>query len=109
MFFRLKKSGERAYVQIVENKRVDGAVRQSVQYHGADWMVRTDAARTIAALFRQAHVALPPRARQTAPRRSPRPPQNPPQNAEAAPSIVPRRLESRRKLMKIRGLLKLGV
>ncbi|HTO80472.1 MAG TPA: IS1634 family transposase [Methylocystis sp.] len=30
MFFRLKKSGERAYVQIVENKRIDGAVRQSV-------------------------------------------------------------------------------
>jgi transposase len=30
MFFRLKKSGERAYVQIVENKRVNGAVRQSV-------------------------------------------------------------------------------
>ena len=30
MFFGLKKSGERAYVQIVENKRVDGAVRQSV-------------------------------------------------------------------------------
>jgi transposase len=30
MFFRLKKSGQRAYVQIVENKRVDGAVRQSV-------------------------------------------------------------------------------
>jgi hypothetical protein len=30
MFFRLKKSGERAYVQIVENNRVGGAVRQSV-------------------------------------------------------------------------------
>jgi len=30
MFFRVKKSGERAYVQIVENKRVDGSVRQSV-------------------------------------------------------------------------------
>jgi hypothetical protein len=30
MFFRLKKSGERAYVQIVENKRIDGVVRQSV-------------------------------------------------------------------------------
>jgi hypothetical protein len=30
MFFRLKKSGQRAYVQIVENKRIDGAVRQSV-------------------------------------------------------------------------------
>ena len=26
MFFRLKKSGERSYIQIVENKRVDGAV-----------------------------------------------------------------------------------
>src|SRR5271166_2569779 len=30
MFFRFKKSGQRSYVQIVENKRVDGAVRQSV-------------------------------------------------------------------------------
>src|SRR6202158_4180751 len=30
MFFRIKKSGRRAYVQVVENKRVDGAVRQSV-------------------------------------------------------------------------------
>jgi len=28
--FRIKKSGERSYIQIVENKRVDGAVRQSV-------------------------------------------------------------------------------
>src|SRR5262245_1041075 len=30
MFFRIKKSDDRAYVQVVENKRVDGAVRQSV-------------------------------------------------------------------------------
>jgi DDE family transposase len=30
MFFRIKKSGDRAYVQVVENKRLDGAVRQSV-------------------------------------------------------------------------------
>jgi hypothetical protein len=30
MFFRSKKSGKRSYVQIVENRRVDGAVRQSV-------------------------------------------------------------------------------
>ena len=29
-FFRIKKSGHRAYVQVVENKRFDGAVRQSV-------------------------------------------------------------------------------
>src|SRR5271155_5523081 len=30
MFFRLKKSGERGYVQIVENKRAGAAVRQRV-------------------------------------------------------------------------------
>lgn len=30
MFFRLKKSCSRAYVQIVENKRVGGAVQQTV-------------------------------------------------------------------------------
>ena len=30
MFFRIKKSGPRSYVQIVENNRVDGAVQQSV-------------------------------------------------------------------------------
>jgi hypothetical protein len=30
MFFRLKKSGERGYVQIVENKRDGTAVRQRV-------------------------------------------------------------------------------
>ena len=29
-FFRIKKSGHRAYVQVVKNKRFDGAVRQSV-------------------------------------------------------------------------------
>ena len=38
-----------------------------LQYRGADWLVRTDAAPATTALFRQAHVALPPRARQTAP------------------------------------------
>src|SRR5215472_11502306 len=30
MFFRVKKSGGRGYVQIVENRRVVGSVRQSV-------------------------------------------------------------------------------
>lgn len=30
MFFRLKKSGVRSYVQIVESRRIGGAVRQSV-------------------------------------------------------------------------------
>jgi hypothetical protein len=30
MFFRVKKSGQRAYLQIVENQRIGGTVRQSV-------------------------------------------------------------------------------
>jgi hypothetical protein len=30
VFFRIKKSGHRAYVQVVENKRFDGAARESV-------------------------------------------------------------------------------
>jgi hypothetical protein len=30
MFFRIKKSGTRGYVQVVENKRIDGEARQSV-------------------------------------------------------------------------------
>ena len=31
MFFRIKPSGGRRYLQIVENKRVDGKVRQVVR------------------------------------------------------------------------------
>jgi transposase len=38
-----------------------------LQHRGADWLVRTDATPAVTALFRKAHVALPPRARQTAP------------------------------------------
>ena len=38
-----------------------------IAHRGADWLVRTDASPNVAALFRTAHVALPPRARQTAP------------------------------------------
>ena len=38
-----------------------------IAHRGADWLVRTDAAPSVAALFRAAHVALPPRATQTAP------------------------------------------
>ena len=33
MFFRVKKSGPRAYLQIVENHRIGGTVRQSVIAH----------------------------------------------------------------------------
>ncbi len=36
-------------------------------HRGADWLVRTDAAPNVAVLFRAAHIALPPRARQVAP------------------------------------------
>jgi transposase len=38
-----------------------------LEHRGADWLVRTDATRNVAALFRHAHIALPPRAKQTAP------------------------------------------
>jgi transposase len=44
-----------------------------LQHRGADWRVRTDATPMIAALFRHAHIALPPRARQTAPPKPPAP------------------------------------
>jgi hypothetical protein len=45
MFFRIKKSGARACVQVVENKRVDGAVRQSViaNLGRADDLIASDA------------------------------------------------------------------
>jgi hypothetical protein len=36
-------------------------------HRGVDWLVRTDVAPNVAALFRAAHIALPPRARQLAP------------------------------------------
>ena len=38
-----------------------------LEHRGTDWVVRTDATRNVAALFRHAHIGLPPRARQTAP------------------------------------------
>jgi transposase len=52
-----------------------------IQHRGADWLVRTDAAPSVTALFRAAHVALPPRARQTAPPK----PQAPPASAKKRP------------------------
>jgi len=38
-----------------------------LEHRGTDWVVRTDATRSVAALFHHAHIGLPPRARQTAP------------------------------------------
>ena len=39
-----------------------------------DWLIRTDATPDVAAIFRQAHIALPPRAQQTLPPKPPQPP-----------------------------------
>ena len=45
-----------------------------IEHRGADWLVRTNAALSVTALFRAAHIALPPRARQTAPPKPSSPP-----------------------------------
>ena len=60
------------------------------------WLIRTDAMSDVAAIFRQAHVALPHRARQTLP---PKPAQRPKVRPRRAvlQSVVPRRPEFRRK------------
>jgi len=46
---------------------LDRLVEVRIRHRGADWRVRTDVAPAVAALFRAAHVALPPRARQARP------------------------------------------
>ena len=46
---------------------LDRLAEVRIRHRGADWLVRTDAAPTIVALFRAAHVALPPRARKARP------------------------------------------
>ena len=48
-----------------------------IRHRGADWLVRTDAAPAVTALFNHAHIALPPRARQPVPRRQPPPKSRP--------------------------------
>jgi hypothetical protein len=79
-----------------------------LQHRGADWLVRADAALNVTALFRAAHVALPPRAQQTAPPK-------PAASSKSAPKrrgrqgVVPQRLEFRCKRQEVRGLSKLGV
>ena len=46
---------------------LDRLAEVRIRHRGADWLVRTDAAPTVTALFKHAHVALPPRARQARP------------------------------------------
>ena len=74
-----------------------------IQHRGADWLGRTDAAPSVTALFRAAHVACRPvRGRPRRQNRRLRPLS--PKNAEVAPSVAPRRLKFRRKLRNIRSL-----
>ena len=46
---------------------LDRLAEVRIRHRGADWLVRTDAAPAVAALFRAAHIALPPRARHARP------------------------------------------
>ena len=46
---------------------LDRLAEVRIRHRGADWLVRTDAQPAVAALFRAAHVALPPRARKARP------------------------------------------
>ena len=55
---------------------LDRLAEVRIRHRGADWLVRSDAAPALAALFRAAHVALPPRARKARP---------PPAQAKPAP------------------------
>ena len=57
MFFRVKKSGPRAYLQIVENHRLGGTVRQSViaNLGRAEALIASGAPGRIARFGRQAH------------------------------------------------------
>jgi hypothetical protein len=46
---------------------LDALQQVQIRHRGADWLVRTDVAPSITNLFRRAHIALPPRARQSKP------------------------------------------
>ena len=46
---------------------LDRLAEVRIRHRGADWLARTDAAPDVAAIFRAAHVALPPRARKARP------------------------------------------
>ena len=48
-------------------RNLDRLAEVRIRHRGADWLVRTDAAPAVAALFRAAHVALSPRAQKARP------------------------------------------
>ena len=82
---------------------LDRLQQARLRHHGADWLLRTDATPMITALFRHAHIALPPRARQTAPPKS-APASKSAQKRRGRPAVVPRRLEFRRNPHEIKNL-----
>ena len=86
---------------------LDRLAEVPIRHRGAEWLVRTDAAPHVAALFRAARFALPPRARKARP--PPSAQSNPPQNAAAAPGVAPRRPEFHQNTNAIRCLSKSGV
>ena len=79
-----------------------------LRHRDADWLARTDASPDLAAVFRTAKIALPPRVKLVAPPPA-TPPPKPPANAAAARGVVPRPPEFRQKPCNIRGLAKSGV
>ena len=56
-------------------RELDQLSEARVRSSEKDWLIRTDATPAVAAIFRQARIALPPRARQTSPPKPPPPPQ----------------------------------
>jgi hypothetical protein len=50
---------------------LDRLQQASIRHHNSDWLVRTDAAPSVIALFRLAQIAIPPRVRQTSPPTAP--------------------------------------
>jgi Transposase DDE domain len=75
-------------------RELDQLSEVRMRYGEKDWLVRTDATPTVAAIFRQAHIALPPRARQTLPPKPPQLPKTPrrrgrPRRSATSPRISP--------------------
>jgi transposase len=75
-------------------RELDQLTEVRMRYGEKDWLVRTDATPTVAAIFRQAHIAMPPRARQTLPPKPPELPKTPrrrgrPRRSATSPRISP--------------------
>jgi hypothetical protein len=62
---------------------LDRLAQVRIRLRGAAWLVRTDAAPAVTTLFKSAHIAVPPRARQARP--PPPPPQKPARKRRGRP------------------------